>query len=111
MFALVLGVTDQSTVLAGGDANVYTMGLPIATVPIEDFWSVGLMGEVSVELSFFRHANKTIEQQIKGNVLPPPEQQPGLQPALMARSNENEQTVATQKTVGRKRTKRAAAAA
>jgi hypothetical protein len=61
MFALVLGVTDQSTVLAGGDANVYTMGLPIATVPVEDFWSVGLMGEVSVELSFFRHAKKTIE--------------------------------------------------
>lgn len=46
-----------------------------------------------------------------GAKLPPPEQQPGLQPALMARSNENEQTVATQKTVGRKRTKRAAAAA
>jgi hypothetical protein len=34
-----------------------------------------------------------------------------LQPALMARSNENEQTLATQKTVGRKRTKRAAATA
>jgi hypothetical protein len=33
------------------------------------------------------------------------------QPALIARSNENEQTLATQKTVGRKRTKRAAAAA
>jgi hypothetical protein len=57
------------------------------------------------------HANKTIAQQIKGQVLPAPEQQPGLQPALMARSNENEQTVATEKTVGRKRTKRAAAAA
>lgn len=40
--------------------------------------------------------------------LPPPEQQPGLQPAMMARSESNEQTVATQKTVGRKRTKRAA---
>jgi hypothetical protein len=45
-----------------------------------------------------------------GANLPAPEQQPGLQPALMARS-ENEQTLATQKTVGRKRTKRAAAAA
>jgi len=43
--------------------------------------------------------------------LPLPEQQPGLQPAMMARSESNEQTVATQKTVGRKRTKRAAAAA
>jgi hypothetical protein len=46
-----------------------------------------------------------------GASLPAPDQQPGLQPALMARSNENEQTVATEKTVGRKRTKRAAAAA
>jgi hypothetical protein len=46
-----------------------------------------------------------------GQNLPAPEQQPGLQPALMARSNGNEQTVATQKTVGRKRTKRAATTA
>jgi hypothetical protein len=46
-----------------------------------------------------------------GAKLPPPEQQPGLQPALMARSSENEQTVATQKTVGRKRTKRTSTAA
>ena len=46
-----------------------------------------------------------------GQQLPAPEQQPGLQPAMMARSESNEQTVATQKTVGRKRTKRAAAAA
>jgi hypothetical protein len=45
------------------------------------------------------------------SVLPAPETQPGLQPAMMARSESNEQTVATQKTVGRKRTKRAAAAA
>jgi hypothetical protein len=34
-----------------------------------------------------------------------------IQPALVARSNENEQTLATQKTVGRKRTKRAAVTA
>jgi hypothetical protein len=34
-----------------------------------------------------------------------------LKSAMMARSKENEQTLATQKTVGRKRTKRAAAAA
>lgn len=46
-----------------------------------------------------------------GQQLPAPEQQPGLQPALMARSESNEQTVATQKTVGRKRAKRAATAA
>lgn len=43
--------------------------------------------------------------------LPAPEQQPGLQPALMARSKENEQTVADQKPVKRRSTKRAAAAA
>lgn len=46
-----------------------------------------------------------------GAELPAPHQQAGLQPAMMARSESNEQTVATQKTVGRKRTKRAAAAA
>jgi hypothetical protein len=46
-----------------------------------------------------------------GANLPPPEQQPGLQNAMMARSESNEQTVATQKTVGRKRTKRPAAPA
>jgi hypothetical protein len=56
------------------------------------------------------HPNDMAPLQNKGQVLPAPEQQPGLQPALMARS-ENEQTLATQKTVGRKRTKRAAAAA
>lgn len=43
--------------------------------------------------------------------LPQPLEQPGLQTALIARSESNEQTVATQKTVGRKRTKRAATAA
>jgi hypothetical protein len=57
------------------------------------------------------HVNDMDVHADKGRTLPPPEQQPGLQPALMARSNENEQTVATQKIVGRKRTKRAAAAA
>ena len=57
------------------------------------------------------HANDMTPYQLKGAVLPPPEQQPGLQPAMMARSESNEQTVATQKTVGRKRAKRAAAAA
>lgn len=57
------------------------------------------------------HVNDMAPFVKKGADLPPPEQQPGLQPAMMARSNENEQTVATQKTVGRKRTKRAATAA
>ena len=57
------------------------------------------------------HPNDMAPFQDKGQALPAPEQQPGLQPALMARSESNEQTVATQETVGRKRTKRAAAAA
>ena len=43
-----------------------------------------------------------------GANLPAPEQQPGLQPALMAKENQNEQPVAAKKTVGRKRTKRTA---
>ena len=55
--------------------------------------------------------NDMSPHQNKGQVLPTPEQQPGLQPAMMARSESNEQTVATQKTIGRKRTKRAATAA
>lgn len=46
----------------------------------------------------------------RGSVLPPAEQQPGLQPAMMARS-ENEQTVADQKPVKRSRAKRAATSA
>lgn len=57
------------------------------------------------------HVNDMAPHMEVGARLPAPEQQPGLQPALMARSESNEQTVATQKTVGRKRTKRAAAAA
>jgi hypothetical protein len=57
------------------------------------------------------HANDMAPLQNKGQGLPAPEQQPGLQPAMMARSDSNEQTLATQKTVGRKRAKRAAAAA
>jgi hypothetical protein len=54
------------------------------------------------------HANDVSKFKEVGANLPPPQQQPGLQPALRS---ENEQTMATQKTVGRKRTKRAAAAA
>jgi hypothetical protein len=57
------------------------------------------------------HSNDMAPHIEVGAKLPPPEQQPGLQPALMARSDSNEQTVATQKTVGRKRTKRASTAA
>lgn len=62
-------------------------------------------------VGFAPHVNDMAPFVKVGANLPPAEQQPGLQPAMMARSESNEQTVATQKTVGRKRTKRAAAAA
>lgn len=45
-----------------------------------------------------------------GQQLPPPEQQPGLQPALMAKDGQNE-TVATEKPKHRRSTKRAATTA
>ncbi len=54
------------------------------------------------------HAKEDGDPEQYKTSLPSPEQQPGLQPAMMARSESNEQTVATQKTVGRKRAKRAA---
>jgi hypothetical protein len=43
-----------------------------------------------------------------GANLPPPEQQPGLQPALMAKEIQDEQAVATEKTLKRRSTKRTA---
>lgn len=57
------------------------------------------------------HANDMTPFQNKGQVLPAPGQQPGLQPVVVTRSNADEQTVATQKIVGRKRSKRATATA
>lgn len=41
-----------------------------------------------------------------GQILPPPEQQPGLQPALMVRNNEDEQAVAVKESIKRTRAKR-----
>jgi hypothetical protein len=46
-----------------------------------------------------------------GANLPPPEQQPGLQPALMAKEIQDEQAVATEKTLKRRSTKRTATTA
>jgi hypothetical protein len=43
-----------------------------------------------------------------GANLPPPEQQPGLQPALMAKEIQDEQAVAIEKTLKRRSTKRTA---
>jgi hypothetical protein len=92
-------------------ANV---GCHIALKPREDFaswreWKIA--PHMYAGNGWPPFVNDMAPHQHIGQNLPAPEQQPGLQPALMARSNENEQTLATQKTVGRKRTKRAAAAA
>jgi hypothetical protein len=54
------------------------------------------------------HVNDMAPHMQVGANLPAPEQQPGLQPALMAKEKQDEQPVAIEKTVGRKRTKRAA---
>ena len=51
------------------------------------------------------HVNDMAPHNQVGAKLPPPEKQPGLQPALMAKEKKHEQTVAAKKTVGRKRTK------
>jgi hypothetical protein len=99
------------------------IGCHIHIVPRKDFGSWRDWKYTEEELAHYRgvqpfpgvghppHPNDLSVHAEKGRVLPAPNQQPGLQPALMARSESNEQTVATQKTVGRKRTKRAAAAA
>jgi hypothetical protein len=98
------------------------IGCHIHIQPRKDFASWRNWKYSEEELSHFRganningtghppHAKSDGDEKYKTS-LPAPEQQPGLQPAMMARSNGNEQTLATQKTVGRKRTKRAAAAA
>jgi hypothetical protein len=45
------------------------------------------------------HANDMAPHSQVGANLPPPEQQPGLQPALMAKEIQDEQAVATEKTL------------
>jgi hypothetical protein len=89
------------------------IGCHIAIKPREDFASWRSWKADSTMIAgngWPPFVNDVAPHHNRGQVLPAPEQQPGMQPALMARS-ENEQTVATQKTVGRKRTKRTAAAA
>ena len=56
------------------------------------------------------HVNDMAPHNRVGANLPAPEQQPGLQPALMAKDGQNE-TVAIKKTVNRRSTKRAATTA
>jgi hypothetical protein len=99
------------------------IGCHIHIQPRRDFSSWRNWKYTEAELAHYRgvqhlpgvgwppYPNDMAPHQSKGQVLPPPEQQPGLQPALTARSDSNEQTVATQKTVGRKRAKRAATSA
>lgn len=55
------------------------------------------------------HSNDMAPHQNKGQVLPPPEQQPGLQPSLMAKDKQNE-TVAIEKPKNRRSAKRASKA-
>jgi hypothetical protein len=57
---------------------------------------------------FAPHTKGWHENMAVGANLPPPEQQPGLQPALMAKEIQDEQAVATEKTLKRRSTKRAA---
>jgi hypothetical protein len=96
------------------------IGCHIHIQPRKDFSSWRHWKHSEEELAHFRGASNTNgvghppHTKIDGDAgqyktsLPPPEQQPGLQPALMARSKENEQTVADQKPVKRRSTKRAA---
>ncbi len=99
-----------------------SIGCHIHIQPRKDFASWRSWKHSEEELAHFRgpnnslgnghapHAKSDGDEKYKTS-LPAPEQQPGLQPALMARSKENEQTVADQKPVKRRSTKRAAAPA
>ena len=101
-------------------ANV---GCHIHLQPRNDFASWRQWKHTDAELEHYRHGgaallspgvghpphvNDMAPHQHIGQNLSAPEQQPGLQPAMMARSKENEQTVADQKPVKRRSTKRAA---
>jgi hypothetical protein len=96
-----------------------SIGCHINLRPRDDFSSWRQWKNSKVELDYFRNDERPtggghpphmqeLHKDARTNPLPPPEQQPGLQPAMMARSNENEQTVADQKPVKRRSTKRAA---
>jgi hypothetical protein len=92
-----------------------SIGCHINIQPRNDFSSWRQWRETPEEKAQYNHSDAREclmkEQDMKiGSDAPIPLQQPGLQPALMARSESNEQAVATKKTVGRKRTKRASKA-
>jgi len=94
-------------------ANV---GCHISLQPRRDFSSWRDWKYTEEELAYYRgpqalpgvghppHVNDMAPHQEKGQVLPPPEQQPGLKIDVPVRSEEN--VVATKKTVNRRSTKR-----
>jgi hypothetical protein len=89
-------------------ANV---GCHLQLVPRKDFASWRDWKYTEEELAHYRgvqnlpgvghppHANDMAPHNQVGANLPPPEQQPGLQPALMAKEIQDEQAVATEKTL------------
>ena len=99
-------------------ANV---GCHIQLQPRSDFASWRQWNYTEEELRHYRHGgaqlispgmgcapmvNDMAPHTNRGQVLPKPEEQPGLQPALMAKETKNEQPVAIKKTVKRRSTKR-----
>lgn len=93
------------------------VGCHIHIVPRKDFASWRDWKYTEDELAHYRgqqflpgvgyapHSNDMAPHQSKGQVLPPPEVQPGLQPSLMTKGDSNE-TMAIEKTIRRKRSKR-----
>ncbi len=81
-------------------ANV---GCHLQLVPRKDFASWRDWKYTEEELAHYRghppHVNDMAPHSQVGANLPPPEQQPGLQPALMAKEIQDEQAVATEKTL------------
>jgi hypothetical protein len=86
-------------------------GIEVAMRPRKDFASWRDWKHTEEELAHYRwvqnlpgvghppHANDMAPHMAVGANLPPPEQQPGLQPALMAKETQDEQTVAIEKTL------------
>lgn len=109
-------VTEVINQLAAG------IGCHIHIYPRKDFASWRDWKYTEEELAHYRgpqylpgvghppHANDMAPYHDKGQLLPPPEQQPGLQPSLMTKDKQNE-TVAIKKPKNRRSTKRTAAVA